>query len=88
MLDGSVTHLFVSEQILLDNRYTRHDRSEIVSPTQVVRSASLLLDIDCTSHSQRTALRSTKTILLNMYLEAQTLVQIQKGHIRSAYQEA
>ena len=77
MLDGSVTHLFVSEQILLDNRYTGHDWSEIVSPTQVVRSAFLPLDIDCTSHGQRTALGSTKTIWLNMYLEAQTLVQTQ-----------
>lgn len=39
ILDSNVTHLFVSEQILLENWYTSHDSSEIVSPTQVVESA-------------------------------------------------
>lgn len=43
-LDGSVTHLFISEQILLENWYARHDWSEIVSPTQIAKSALLLLD--------------------------------------------
>ena len=42
IVDGSITHLFVSEQILLDNWYTRHYRSKIVSPTQIVQSALIL----------------------------------------------
>ena len=39
ILDSSVTHLFISEQVLLEYWDAGHDWSEIVSPTQFVESA-------------------------------------------------
>lgn len=44
ILDGSVTHLLIGEQILLEDRYTRHDRSEIVSPKQLAKPELLSLN--------------------------------------------
>ena len=85
-LDGSVTHLFISEQILLENRYCRHDWCEIVSPAQIEDSVLPLLD--GTSDSRETGLGRSNIVLLNACLESQISTQRRERQLWSAYQDA